>query len=41
MPSAPLVFTMSTTRAEHQHVDWIWIESCYCYTKRAIPNSFL
>ena len=41
MPSAPLVFTMRTTRAEHQHIGWIWIESCNCYTKRAIPNSFL
>ena len=41
MPSAPLVLTMRTTRAEHQHIGWIWIESCNCYTKRAIPNSFL
>ena len=26
MPSAPLVLTMSTTRAKHQHIGWIWIE---------------
>ena len=25
MPSAPLVLTMSTTRAKHQHIGWIWI----------------
>ena len=26
MLSAPLVFTMNTTRAEYQHIGWIWIE---------------
>ena len=33
MPSAPLVFTMSTTRAEHQHIGWIWIERCIVIPK--------
>lgn len=33
MPSAPLVFTMNTTRAEHQHIGWIWIERCIVIPK--------
>ena len=33
MPSAPLVLTMSTTRAKHQHIGWIWIERCIVIPK--------
>ena len=33
MPSAPLVFTMNTTRAEYQHIGWIWIERCIVIPK--------
>ena len=33
MLSAPLVFTMNTTRAEHQHIDQIWIERCIVIPK--------
>ena len=33
MPSAPLVLTMNTTRAKHQHIGWIWIERCIVLPK--------
>ena len=40
MPSAPLVLTMNTTRAEHQHIDQIWIERCIVIPKEPYQTHF-